>query len=207
MSAIVGALASGAIPALIGAGVNQIGAGQRRRNLQRAQNRHASSRRGVEGIIGQFGSEADRSIDESGKTAEELYGDQIRTATDRIAANVGGAQDGIVRSTMAGGGDFSGRSAVAMLTASQQGNEAERDVMNQFEDRAEGSRRFNMNRADNLRAMEFQGQSSLRMEDLNELNAERTRQMQRRQAITQLFADLGGAAMSTFGGAANPGGA
>lgn len=176
------------------------GVRQRRRNRERTQNAVNRSRNAVDELLSGMGERSDQAMSESEMSAQDLYGDQMQTARDRIAANVAGGVSGINRANMAGGGDFSGRGAAATLALIQSGNEAGRDVELGFQDRADNNRRFNLNRSDQLAAAQLSGTTGILGLDENKLAQENMRQLQRKQAWMQFGSDLIGSAAQVAGG-------
>ena len=177
------------------------GVKQRRVNREKAKATAGQSRGAVEQLLSGMGERSEQAMAESELGAEELYGDQMQTARDRIAANVAGGVSGVTRSSMAGGGDYSGRGAAATLALIQSGNEAGRDVELGFSDRAESAKRYNLGRSDQLASAELSGKMGLFNVDTNEYNAELERQRARKQAWAQIGSDLIGAAGQVAGSA------
>lgn len=177
------------------------GVKQRRVNREKAKATAGQSRGAVEELLSGMGERSEQAMDESELSAEELYGDQMQTARDRIASNVAGGISGVTRSSMAGGGDFSGRGAASTLALIQAGNEAGRDVELGFSDRADSAKRYNLGRSDQLASAELSGKMGLFNVDQNEYNSEIERQRARKQALAQFGSDLIGSAANVAGAA------
>lgn len=180
-------------------GKDPFGTKQRRRNLAREKAQAQVSRTGVESLMSEFGDRASGAYADADQTASQRYGLQIQDARDTVGQNMASTQSGILRNSMAGGPDVSGRAGVSLLGAAQGANEAYGDITKSFEDRNEAASRFDISRGDELTARKTGIATSLMGIDEEKLQAERNRQLQRKQAIAQFGSDLIGTAAKAFG--------
>ena len=183
------------------------GVKQRRRNREEAKTRMQTGRSATESLISDIGERSQQAMAEAQMTPEELYGQEMQQARDRIQANYAAGTSAIGSGSMASGGDFSGRGAAATLALMQSANQAQQDVGTQFSNRAEASRRYNLGRSDMLAGTQLSATSALAQQDLAMYEQELERQRQRRQAWMQFGSDVIGQALgAAIGGGAGGGG-
>jgi hypothetical protein len=183
------------------------GVKQRRRNREAAKSQMEQGRSATESLISGIGERSQQAMAEAEMTPEELYGQEMQQARDRIQANYAAGTSNIGRSAMAGGGDISGRGAAATLALMQSANQAQQDVGTQFSNRAEASRRYNLGRSDMLAGQQLSATSALAQQDLMMYEQELERQRQRKQAWAQFGSDMLGQAIGALVGGGAGGGA
>ena len=155
----------------------------------------------INSILADLRGRLDSSTARSGMTASDLFGDEITRQTDMIRSLANTTKAGLARSSMAGGGDTSGRGLASMLSVDQNANSQIGGVEGQY---ALETLRANMNeqqRGDGLLAGLLNttvGQQS-RTDQLAQF--EKMLKLQKKQARNQLLGDVLGAA-GTVGSAA-----
>lgn len=149
----IGPLAILAGGAVLG-GINYIAGTKERRRLRRreksADSQMQTSIGQLDSSIGALNDRANAAAAGSNMSVDELYGDQIQTATDRAQAGQAGMGAQIAKALAAGGGDISGSMAATLQRLNASTNRGIKDIMLDFNDRTERRNLSERARADNL---------------------------------------------------------
>lgn len=185
----------------IGAGINLLsGKGRQKDARASASSSKANSRQALGDLRGSIAGlqETAEGID-TDRSVEDLYGPQIQSMTDRVAADTGGATGEVFRAMMAGGGDLTGQGASLISGLQQQGQRSVSDVINQFTQLADRRNLQAEARKDRLGTTTMQAESGLWQALEGLFQEERGRGDRMRTARTQTSLDILGMGSSLAG--------